>query len=155
MSRKGFSADRTTEERFFDFVQLGSFCWTWTGHLDHGYGRFWDGTRDVYAHRWIYERYRRLVPRKLTIDHLCRNRACVNPIHLEIVSNRVNVLRGTGVTAKNAAKTHCVHGHEYTPENTFHRRGTNWRGCYICIRQRSQRRHAGAVLAALESSHVE
>jgi hypothetical protein len=86
-----------------------------------GYGRFAlrQGTKQFYVHRlaWTYERGE--IPEGLTIDHLCRNRGCVNPDHMELVTLGVNVLRGMAFTAVNKRKTHCKYGHEFTPENTY------------------------------------
>jgi hypothetical protein len=70
-----------------------------------------------------------------TLDHLCRNRACVNPDHLRPASARENVLRGTGRTAANAVKTHCDNGHEFTAENTYLDPKTGWRQCRTCKRE--------------------
>ena len=99
--------------------------------LSHGgYGRFWSNGRGVYAHRYAYEHFVAPIPKGLTIDHLCRNRACVNPAHLEVVTMRVNVLRGETFAAENAAKTHCVHGHEFTQKNTYYaKQGRVCRSC--------------------------
>ncbi|NED52837.1 HNH endonuclease, partial [Micromonospora aurantiaca] len=69
-------------------------------------------------------------------DHLCRNRACVNVTHLEIVTNRINILRGETLQAANAAKTHCIRGHEFTPENTYVKNGG--RDCRTCARERQR-----------------
>lgn len=75
------------------------------------------------------------------IDHLCGVRRCVNPEHLEAVTHRENLLRGTGFAAVNAAKTHCPHGHEYTPENTYHNPNPNGgRICRTCKRKRDAER---------------
>lgn len=112
----------TALERFWIRVEPepNTGCWLWSGTLYlGGYGRFTTETRSQQAaHRWAYEHYRGPIPEGLQLDHLCRVRSCVNPDHLEAVTARVNTLRGKGRTARNAAKTHCVRGHEFTPENT-------------------------------------
>lgn len=91
-------------------------CWSWAGTINwKGYGRF----SGQASHRVAYELMVGPIPGGLVIDHLCRNRACVNPAHMEPVSNRENILRSpVAVTAVNARKERCDHGHAYTPENT-------------------------------------
>lgn len=94
-------------------------CWEFDGPPDNGYGRFWSKGRTLLAHRFAYELFIGPVPEGLQLDHLCRNRLCVAPAHLEPVTIGENVLRGVGITARNASKTHCPRGHEFTPENTY------------------------------------
>ena len=109
-----------------------SGCWVWTGScLKNGYGQFNVGGHHLVVHRWAYERFVGPIPEGLTLDHLCRNRACVNLDHLEPVTRGENVLRGTGFAARNARKTHCPQGHEYTPANTIVCRD-GYRKCRIC-----------------------
>lgn len=97
-----------------------TYCLTWTAYcLPNGYARYCHDKQAAYAHRVVYEAIIGPIPTGLFIDHLCRNRACVNPWHLEPVTNRVNILRGQTVMAANATKTHCAHGHEFTTENTI------------------------------------
>lgn len=104
--------------RFWSKVQKGDGCWEWNASREKaGYGSFRLGERTVKAHRYAYELVVGPIPEGLHLDHLCRNRGCVNPDHLEPVTHRTNVLRGAGVTAANARKTHCIHGHEFTPDN--------------------------------------
>lgn len=110
-------------------------CWVWTAAGDgRGYGVFWDGRRQVRAHRFAYSLWHGPAPAGLDIDHLCRNRGCVNPAHLRAVSRRENVLCGEGHTARNASKTHCPRGHAYSEENTYAHRGS--RHCRECCRAR-------------------
>lgn len=110
-------------------------CWQWIGSTDTtGYGQVRIAQKLHRAHRVVYERHVGLIPDGLTLDHLCKNRACVNPEHLEPVSLRENILRGDSPAARHAVKTHCVHGHEYTDANTY-RDPKGRRGCRICRRE--------------------
>jgi hypothetical protein len=125
--------------RFWTHVRKdgASGCWVWASYRTRsGYGRFSVGDIDLRAHRvsWILVRGQ-LNPGD-TLDHLCRNRACVNPDHLEVVDHRTNIMRGESPTAINARKTHCPLGHEYTPENTsvIRHRGATHRQCRECRR---------------------
>lgn len=97
-------------------VDPNTKCWNWSGCLDEGYGRIWWRGKRYYAHRLLYfwkfksiEKWKNKSSKE--IDHICNNRACVNPEHLRLVSNRINVIRGIGPTAINARKTLCIHGH--------------------------------------------
>lgn len=125
----------TMMQRFCAKVAVTDSCWQWVGGGDGmGYGYFWNGKRCVRAHRFSYETFVGPIAVGLQIDHLCRNRLCVNPEHLEPVTQKVNLLRGESQPARNAVKTHCVHGHEFTPENTYHKPGESWRNCRTCTR---------------------
>jgi hypothetical protein len=113
-------------------------CWIWDGAPnDLGYGSVWINGRCIKAHVWIWEQGHGAVPPGMELDHLCRRRLCVNPAHLEPVTHRENVLRGESQAAKNARKTHCKHGHGFTPENTIERPNGS-RACRICTRRRSR-----------------
>lgn len=110
-------------------------CWEWTGSkLPEGYGTF-RVSRDlvVRVHRYVYEITNGAIPDGETVDHLCFNTSCVNPAHLEAVSNATNVLRGGCPPAENSRKTHCYKGHELTPENTYLNSGGRY--CRICRRE--------------------
>lgn len=94
-------------------------CWLWLGARSaEGYGRIRINRHYYWVHRWIYEKLRGPIPIGFQIDHLCHVTLCVNPNHLEAVTPRENVLRSTSTAAKNAKKTHCPRGHEYTEQNT-------------------------------------
>jgi hypothetical protein len=101
-------------------VDEATGCWEWLRAKVRGYGVVNDPRtgHNAPAHRYLYELHREPIPTGLVIDHLCRNPGCVNPWHLEPVTDGENVLRGVGPSATNARKTYCKHGHEFTPENT-------------------------------------
>ncbi len=110
-------------------------CWEWLGSLSKGYGIFYDHItkKSKGSHRAVYEIAKGKIPKKLHIDHLCRNTKCVNPDHLEAVTCQENVLRGIGVTAMNARKEKCNSGHILNKANTkISAKG--WRLCIECMR---------------------
>lgn len=111
-------------------------CWEWQGPRTYGYGYF-SASRKVTlrAHRFAYKLLVGPIPDGLGLDHLCRNRACVNPAHLEPVTNRVNTLRGTSPVAVNAQRTRCRRGHPLSGSNLLierTKRRAPWRVCRTC-----------------------
>lgn len=131
--------------RFMTNVEVdgSTGCWLWTAKLNRdGYGHFRLDGRRPGAHRVAYELFVGAIPEGLEIDHLCRVRHCVNPAHLEPVTHGVNVARGIAVPPVALAKarqTHCIHGHEFTAENTLVKpNGT--RGCRACVKLRNDKR---------------
>lgn len=124
-------------------------CWVFQGAITQGYGAIGLGGRSAgrgYAHRVAYEYFIAEVPAGLDLDHLCRNRACCNPWHLEPVSRAINVDRG--LRAKGWAEreiTQCLRGHEFTEENT--RRTAVQRKCITCSRVSARRSQAKARAA--------
>lgn len=107
-------------------------CWEWTGAIQsRGYGSVGHGGKIHLTHRLAYEMLRGPIPDGLHMDHLCRNRPCCNPEHLEPVTQTVNTLRGVSFAAENSIKTHCKNGHEYVEANTYtDKRGS--RSCKTC-----------------------
>lgn len=112
-----------TNERFWTKVAKGDGCWLWTAGKDgKGYGAAYVNLRQVRAHRLAYELLVGPIPDNMTIDHLCRNRVCVNPAHMEVVTQGENTARSNriqGVAYR--ARSCCKHGHPWTPENTYNR----------------------------------
>lgn len=132
---------RADVDRFADKVALqGDGCFVWMGGKTlGGYGVFADLTArsaesKTMAHRWSYEHHVGPIPDGLDIDHLCRNRACVNPEHLEPVTRQENIRRAA------ALKTHCPAGHPYDETNTYVRPNTAQRKCRTCAHERDLRR---------------
>lgn len=134
-------------------------CWEWQAYTDpYGYGRITMSTHQVacHAHRIVYALLAAAIPEGLTLDHKCRVRHCVNPAHLEPVTNKVNVMRGFGVGAINSRKTHCIHGHEFDAMNTMHIPSNGQRTCRECIRIRQlAKKRGGIFLEALHSPEYQ
>lgn len=133
-----WSSPRPAAERFWDRVEITETCWLWRGGInDAGYGRFEGNGR---AHRFSFNLLRGPIPQGATLDHLCRVRSCVNPDHLEPVTNTENVMRGTGFAPQNAAKTHCPRGHALVEGNIRYRKEGRWRECLTCHNSRYRRK---------------
>ena len=110
---------KSVEERFDAKIayEPNTGCYLWKASTTRdGYGKFWFEGKTVQAHRYSYQRWVGPIPEGLQLDHTCRNRNCVNPFHLEPVTQRENSLRGESA---NAAKTECSQGHPYDEENTY------------------------------------
>ena len=138
----------TREERFWARVDRSGgpgACWPFSGDKIRGYGRYTtSGHRTVVAHRYAFELTRGPIPAGLDLDHLCRNKACCNPAHLEPVTRTENQRREKRDGAM--AATHCRFGHPYTPENLYRdRHGA--RHCRACLRARGERRRARSLSA--------
>lgn len=132
-----------------DFPQDLDECWPWTastrGDSQHGlYGNIKFKGKVVGSHRLVYECLVGPIPAGLTIDHLCKNTLCMNPDHMEVVTNAENARRGR---KHNRGKTHCFQGHEFTPENT--RTYNGMRTCITCRREYKRRWRARRVVEGL------
>lgn len=127
-------------------VDKTSGCWNWNGARDYGgYGQGFYRGRKERVHRLIYAFYKGAIPRgkKMTLDHLCRNTSCCNPEHLELVAMKVNIIRGNGITAMNARKTHCKYGHELPPYNINVTTKRARAFCRVCDSIRHKKRMQG------------
>lgn len=106
-------------------------CWEWLGHRSEGYTRVYFENRQIGAHIASYVTFKGSIPNGLQIDHLCRNRACINPNHLEAVTQRVNILRGECNAARNFRKEACIRGHKMIFSV---KSGRRW--CQTCAREK-------------------
>lgn len=140
LATKRAELDLTVDERFWNRLrETADGCWEWAEYVDEkGYGRFWDGSRTIRAHQYSYSALVGDVPAGLELDHLCRNRRCANPYHLDPVTHAVNMARSDNILLANAAKSHCLRGHEFTPENTY-AKNDGGRQCRACDRERTRK----------------
>lgn len=123
---------------------LDTGCWEWSGGTNNdGYGQANIGKVKQKVHRVMYEHFIGKIPEGLETDHLCRNRKCANPYHLEPVTHQENTLRGFGITAQNARKTECKQGHPLNEENTYlnPRGGRRCRICATLNKERWKNKH--------------
>lgn len=124
------------KQRFASKIEITASCWNWiAGKISTGYGELKINGMDLLAHRVSYEIHKGKIPDGLELDHLCRNRICVNPNHLEAVTHKQNNVRGmvglkTGLKQK--SKTHCPLGHPYSGDNLYINNKTYKRACKKC-----------------------
>lgn len=140
------SQPRPLMDRFWEKVDATGPCWEWTAALVLGYGRIGAGGhygRSLWAHRVAWEHLVGPIPEGLQIDHLCRNRKCVNPDHLEVVTPAENLRRGYGPAAQNRRATRCASGrHRLAGDNLYIAPKTGKRGCLTCRREQATRANA-------------
>jgi len=140
-------------ERFQQKIDRSGPCPVWTAakNSPNGYGVFGYEGRQVYAHRWIYEQERGPIPEGMTIDHLCRNKLCMNPDHMEVVTRSENTRRALFADSEHrlrvarfqAAKTHCAKGHPFDDANTYYEpKHPTHRKCRACRRAKYLRKKA-------------
>lgn len=134
--RRGILKERE-EKRFRAKYQVSdNGCWEWlAGTRGDGYGLFHLAptggsctARGVRAHRYAYEAVNGPIPTGMVLDHLCRNRRCVNPEHMEVVTLKENCLRGMSPNMLVYRSGYCKRGHPHTPENRI----SGKRGCRLC-----------------------
>lgn len=122
---------------FFNKIKIDkNGCWIWMAGTDKdGYGTYSPYRKKVRAHRYSYELFKGKIPNGLVIDHLCKNTSCVNPYHLEVVTNKENILRGNCPSAINSRKKYCKNGHLLSGENLYIQEKTGKRFCRECDRK--------------------
>ena len=153
----GASDDRALVARFWAKVSRGDdgSCWPWRGSLRKGYGAFWIGGKNVAAHRASLILSGREIPEGLVVDHICRNRACVNPSHLRIVTNRTNLIENSiAAAAISVRKTHCKRGHPLEGYNVrFNTSGTRrCRQCSVDWNRANRQRHRQDTVIATKAA---
>jgi hypothetical protein len=129
----------TVEKILAKHVDATSGCWEWKARKDKdGYGRTTIQRKTYQAHRVVFAALVGPIPEGMTIDHLCKNKACVNPDHMEVTTVKVNVLRSDNICSLNARKTHCPRGHPLSGENLY-LYPAGGRGCRQCQRDHAAR----------------
>lgn len=118
MSFLGKMSDNVNLTEFENRILKTDNCWIWLGNIAPiGYGRYFKNGKSFYVHRISYELFKKPIKKGYHIDHLCKNRKCVNPDHLEEVTLSENVKRGTAYDKKRN-QTYCLRGHLFSKENT-------------------------------------
>lgn len=136
-----------TKERLMAKLKDVNGCWEWQGYIHtSGYGRYYKSHGKTFlVHREMYKYVKGEIPEDLVIDHLCRNRKCANPDHMEVVTRGENVLRGTAPSAQHAKVTHCPQGHPYSGTNLAHslnqKTGNLARVCKACRKIYDAKKH--------------
>lgn len=141
-------------ERFWSKVDKNgpNGCWLWLGAPTRGgYAQFQVGYKNHRVHRYAYEQLVGPIPDGFQLDHLCRVRNCVNPAHLEPVTQAENIRRGYSEAGLNARKTHCKRGHEFTEANTI-RRSDGGRACRECQRAHQRTWRQRVAISPTEES---
>lgn len=140
-----FTRLKPLRDRFVEKIRAGVACWEWTGMIDKaGYGRIRGphgrNGESLYAHRVSYELFIGCIPDGLDLDHLCRNRKCVNPRHLEAVTHKINLLRSSAPSIEIHLSDSCGRGHRKTAANIYWRRDRpgKWE-CRACHKERENR----------------
>ncbi len=111
-------------------------CWLWQGASQHGYGSVRINNKPTSLHRFTYSLFKKRLENGKELDHLCRNKSCCNPSHLEQVTHKENVFRGNAPCVALAARTHCKHGHQFSGSNMIiqYYKGRPFRRCMACAR---------------------
>lgn len=131
-------------DRFWPKVEVWD-CWEWKASKNaYGYGQFYTGETMRLAHVISYQLLVGEVPAGLDLDHLCRNRSCVNPDHLEPVTRRENIARGSSVVARQMEQTECKYRHPLSGDNSYID-GRGRRVCRACVRRKVAEQRAKGV----------
>jgi hypothetical protein len=123
--------------RFMEKIDVGEFykndCWSWRSTMaSGGYAYWFFRGKQQKVSRIVYEHWKGRIPHGLVVDHICNNPPCVNPDHLQAVTQKQNVLRGNGPTAINARKTHCKRGHKFTKKTIYTYGNKDGKECVVC-----------------------
>jgi hypothetical protein len=139
----GYNKKQSTEiARFHANIEYSDGCWIWKGYvMNAGYGAFATKNGAMLVHRWSYQHFRDKIPHKMTVDHLCKQKLCANPAHMELVTRAENIKRAglAGIALSESKKTHCPKGHKYSEHGVIYKNGYSEYGtqkfarrCSIC-----------------------